>query len=1219
MKGIVDWSSKHPSMIFAMVLFSITAGVASYINLPKEGSPDITIPAFFVSVAHQGISAEDSEKLLVQPLEDNLSDLTGLKNLTSTAAEGYAGIALEFEFGLDQRATLADIREKVNEAREEFPPDAKEPSINEVNFSEFPILVVVLSGPVPERSLQHVAEDLKDRIEALPAILEVGLSGNRKEMIEVVVDPFRLEAFAVTADELNAVITRNNQLVAAGDVQTEKGSFAIKIPSSFKTTSDVEKLPIKTNGDRVITLGDIGDVKLTFEDRTGYARFNGESTLGLQIVKRKGTNEIDTANLVKETTREFMASLPSELQNSVSADFVQDTSFYTQGMISRLEGAVLTAVALVMIVILASLGFRSALLVGFAIPSSFLLCSIFLSVLGISISNMVMFGLILSVGMLVDSAIVVVELGDKKIREGVGPMNAYTSAAKRMFWPIISSTATTLCAFLPMLFWPGMAGEFMGTLPITLIFVLSASLVVALIFLPVVGGLAGRISVRMSQLTDLLRNLSIYLRIILSCIAIVLVVFSASSLVTTTLFFMEIPDASLLTLFLRGLVFCLSALLMSITTGSVFQKKDRYNDPTKSSRSIIGMLVKLIVGNPVMPIIVIAGTLLFVVFTFMSYSKNNYGVNFFVDSEADMVGINVLARGNLSLDEKDYLVTSVEEEIMGTEGIGSIFSFTGAAGLRDTDQGPVDSIGELQIEFVPWEERQTMTESVKDSRFIIETLEDILVEIPGIRTDTTLVAQGPQQGKPLNLRLKSSTWEDLLVKTQIVKDKFEETKGLVFVEDTRPLPGIDWQIDLDLDKASRFGADVVSVGSMIRMATSGVVLDTIRLNNLSDEIDIRVRFPEEFRTLATLETLRVRTNNGLIPVSNFLTFEPVQQLDQVQRHDGDRYIQVSAGLLPNLFNENGEAITATERVAHLEEWLEQNLGSDPNFSWEWTGDQAEQSESQTFLLFAFIGALGLMFGVLLAQFNSFYNSILVLFAVVLSITGVLIGMQVMSQPFSIIMTGTGIVSLAGIVVNHNIVLIDTYNEYSSYMPRLEAIIRTVESRIRPVFLTTITTMAGLTPMMLGISFDFVEGGYIIDAPNSIWWKPLATAVVFGLGTSVILTLAFTPAMLAIRIWIAKGAYASSNSLTALVLGPKSRISLDRRLRIAAGSLPQINIDWDQFHQVLLPFPQDKKALEQPPGDIIDGKSGPMEDGGGVSNIPTVEEPELADGSPSEGR
>ncbi len=1187
MKGVVDWSSKHPSMIFSMVIFSITAGIAAYINLPKEGSPDITVPVYYVSVVHNGISSEDSEQLLVKPLEDNLSDLTGLKNLNSVASESYAAAILEFEFGLDQSATLAEIREKVDQAKSDFPPDTKEPSINEISFAEFPILVVVLAGQLPERTLQKVGEDLKDTLEALPPILEVGLSGNRKEMIEVIIDPIRLESFSITADELNAVITRNNQLVAAGEVETAKGAFAIKIPSSFQTLADIEDLPIKINGDRVITVGDIAEVRLTFEDRIGYARFNGESTLGLQIVKRKGTNEIDTADLVKATTREFMQSLPDELNRSINADFVQDQSFYTQDMISRLEGAVLTAVALVMIVILASLGFRSALLVGFAIPSSFLLCSIFLAVLGISISNIVMFGLILSVGMLVDSAIVVVELGDKKIREGVGPMNAYTSAAKRMFWPIISSTATTLCAFLPMLFWPGMAGEFMGTLPITLIFVLSASLVVALIFLPVVGGLAGRISVKLSHLTDLLRNLSFLIRLILSCIAIVLVVFSGSSLVTTTLTFMEYSGSSLASLFLRGIIFCLSALLMSITMGSVFKRKERYYSSNNTSISLVGKIIKLIVGNPIMPIIVIAGTILFVIGTFRSYSENNYGVNFFVDAEPDMIGINVLARGNMSLEEKDFLVTSVEKEIMDTEGIGSIFSFTGAAGLRDTEQAPVDTIGEIQIEFHPWEERQSMIESVQDSRFIIEKLEDIMSFIPGVRTDTYEVARGPSQGKPLNLRLKSSTWEDLLDKTEIIYTKFEESEGLVFVEDTRPLPGIDWQIDIDLDKAARFGADVVSVGSMIRMVTSGVVLDTIRLDNLSDEIDIRVRFPEEERTLSTLETLRVRTLNGLIPVSNFLSYKPVQQLNEVQRHDGDRYIQISAGLLPNLFNENGDAITATERVVYLEEWLQETFGSDPNFSWEWTGDQEEQNESQTFLMFAFLGALGLMFVVLLAQFNSFYNSVLVLFAVVLSITGVLIGMQVMSQPFSIIMTGTGIVALAGIVVNHNIVLIDTYNEYSNYMPRIEAIIRTVESRIRPVFLTTVTTMAGLTPMMLGISFDFGDGGYVLDSPNAIWWKPLATAVVFGLGTSVLLTLAFTPAMLAIRIWIEKGAYRSSNTVASLVLGPKSRISMDRRLRIAASSLPQINIDWDQFQQVLLPLPQDSKAIEQPPGEIIE--------------------------------
>ncbi|MEC8795576.1 MAG: efflux RND transporter permease subunit, partial [Pseudomonadota bacterium] len=353
--------------------------------------------------------------------------------------------------------------------------------------------------------------------------------------------------------------------------------------------------------------------------------------------------------------------------------------------------------------------------------------------------------------------------------------------------------------------------------------------------------------------------------------------------------------------------------------------------------------------------------------------------------------------------------------------------------------------------------------------------------------------------KPVHLRLKGDNWDDLLQATAMVRTKFEGTTALADIEDTLPLPGIDWQLDVDVEQAGRYGADVTAVGGMVQLVTRGLLLDTMRVPSSDEEIEIRVRLPEEDRVLSTLDTLKVRTGDGLVPLSNFVTREPVAKLGRISRIDQKRYFDVKAAVDPGLTTEDGTPINPNERIQTLTDWLNTEAELPAGITWEWTGDQEDQEESGAFLGQAFLGALGLMFIILLAQFNSIYNSILVLIAVVLSTTGVLIGMMVMDQSFSIIMTGTGIVALAGIVVNNNIVLIDTYQEFSAYMPRIEAIVRTAEQRIRPVLLTTVTTMAGLASMMYGLSFDFINGGYSIDSPTALWWKQLATAVVFGLG------------------------------------------------------------------------------------------------------------------------
>ncbi|HMO72733.1 MAG TPA: efflux RND transporter permease subunit [Paracoccaceae bacterium] len=1184
MTGIVDWAASRARMVIAFIVLSVLAGTYSYVSLPKEGEPDIEIPALFVSVPFPGISAADSETMLVKVMETEMSGLDGLKKMSGTAAEGYAGLVMEFEFGWDKTKTIADVRDKMNNAEAKFPSGAEKYSINEINFSEFPIIVVALSGNVPERTLLRAAKALEDRIEGLDAVLKVELAGQRDEMLEVVIDPLKLEAYNVTAGELISVVVNNNRLIAAGEVETGGGAFAVKVPSSFTRPQQVYDLPVKTNGDRVITLGDLADIRLTFEDRQGTARVNGETTVALQVVKRKGFNLMDTTAEVRRTVEAERATWPAAERDAVQVTLALDQSTQVASMVSQLEGSVLTAIALVMIVVLASLGTRSALLVGFSIPTSFLLCFALLAVMGISVSNIVMFGLILAVGMLVDGAIVVVEYADTRIQDGSGPMAAYTEAAKRMFWPVVSSTATTLCAFLPMLFWPGVPGEFMGMLPVTLIFVLSASLVVALVYLPVMGGVAGRLSRNFERAAALLRRAvpNWWLRAALVLPSLWLVFTGAMQDRRPAYLLGASAPTGALSIVPGALIFIAGAVLSSITLEAA--RITRAPRPIRAGhrRTAFGMLIKAIAGNPVMPFVTIGAVIAFVVMTFGYFAANSKGVEFFVESETEQAIVYVRARGNLSLPEKDALLREAEAIVLAEPGVDTVFSFAGAGGLNTNTGGassPLDTVGQIQVEMTPWGLRKDNPDL--DGDLVLERILARLAALPGIQTEAISQSRGPASGKPVHLRLKGDDFAALTEAVRVVRARFAATEGLTAIEDSLPLPGIDWEIRVDVAQAGRFGADVATVGGMVQLVTRGILLDTMRVDTSDEEIEIRVRLPEGDRVLSTLDTLKVRTAEGLVPLSNFVPREPVAKLGRIDRVDQQRYFDVKADVSAGLTTPDGTAINANERIAVLTGWLTAERPLPPGVSWEWTGDQEEQAESGAFLMTAFAGALGLMFVILLAQFNSFYNAVLVLIAVVLSTTGVLIGMLVMDQTFSIIMTGTGIVALAGIVVNNNIVLIDTYQEYSRYMPRIEAIVRTAEARIRPVLLTTITTMAGLTPMMFGLSFDFLAGGWSINSPTALWWKQLATAVVFGLGTATVLTLVFTPALLALRVWFGIGAYRSLAALSALSMGKGSDAARELALTRAARKVRNPTIIWDEPDASDAPEPPSAAAIPDP--------------------------------------
>ena len=1037
----------RPRTVLTLLVAMLVAGVVSYVAVPKEANPDIDVPVFYVSVSQQGISPEDAEQLIVRPLETHLRGLDGLKEINGIASEGHAGIILEFDISFDKDAALADVRAKVDQAQAELPADADAPQIFETNFSLVPTIIVTLSGNVPERTLYQRARRLKDEIEAIPTVLEANLSGHREELVEVIIDAPRMEAYNITQDELIQAVTRHNRLVPAGFLDSGAGRFNVKVPGLLQTASDVDAIPIKVSGDAVVTLGDVAEIRRTFKDATSFSRFNGQPAIAIEVVKRLGTNIVENNAAVREVVGEATADWPE----SIEIGFTLDMSRFIDVVLGSLQSAIMTAIALVMIVVVAALGMRSALLVGLAIPTSFMIGFLIIGLAGMTLNMMMMFGLVLTVGMLVDGAIVITEYADRKMAEGLAKRQAYTMAAQRMFWPIFASTATTLAAFLPMLLWPGVSGEFMSYLPITVIMVLTAALLTAMVFLPVLGSLFGKTVARPRD-SEAARALS-----------------GASEVD-----YRDIPGATgLYVRMLKGLA------------GSLFGG------------------VAVILG------VIATG---YVVFSL--YGQYGAGVEFFIEDEPDQAVVMVRGRGNLSAVETRDLVVAAEDKVLQVDGVKSVFTTVGGGnnGAPDLSDGmqdqPADLVGRMMLELEDYCCRRPAQEIFAEIRERTEAIGGIILEVRKIEG-------GPPTGKDIQVELTSSNYATALEAAARVRDHVDTgVEGLRDVEDTRPLPGIEWQMAVDRQEAGRFGADVGSVGAMIQLVTNGIMVGKLRPDDSDEEIDIRVRLPEGERTMDRLDDLRITTASGLVPIRNFVTREPQPQVSSITRINGRYAFQVKA----NVRSEEG--VLADDKVREIDAWM---AGQDwpAGLHYRFRGADEEQQEAADFLGKAAAAALFIMFVILVTQFNSFYQTFLTLSTVVMSVLGVLIGMMLTGQKFSIIMTGTGIVALAGIVVNNSIVLMDTYNRLhrDAGLERLDAVLRAAAQRMRPILLTTSTTIMGLIPMATQVSFDFFNRTILVGGITSEWWVQLSTAVISGLAFSTLLTLIVIPTLLAMpAVW-----------------------------------------------------------------------------------------------------
>ena len=1011
MTRFIIYAIEHARLTLATLAFLLAAGLVAYMTIPKEAEPDVKVPIIYVQLTQRGISPEDSERLLLRPVETQLKSVGNVKEMRATAYEGGGYVLLEFEAGFNSDVALADVRAKVDQAKHDLPKDADEPSVQEVNLSLYPVLVVTLAGDVPERSLLHIARNAKNAIEQAPGVLKAELRGTRDEAVEITAEPMLMKSYGISLDQLIAVTQASNSLIAAGALEGASGRFAVKVPGLIERPQDMLKIPVASTAGATVTLGDVATVRPTFKDATSVTRVNGRPAMTIEVSKRTGANLIETVDGVKQVVAKIEKTWPE----GVKVGFTQDKSKLIRQMLADLQNSVATGVLLVTVIILFALGFRASVFIGIAIPASFLAGVLGLQLAGLTVNIVVLFSLILAVGMLVDDAIIVSEYAERRMSEGVPPKEAYTAAATRMAGPVIAATLTRIAAFSPLLFWPGIVGQFMKYMPITLIATLSASLAVALFFTPTLGALLGKAA--------------------------------------------PVP-----------------------------------HDDRASDRGLYMRTVKLALRHPGSTL----GLALFLLIAVTTaYGKLGHGVEFFPSVEPDFGQVIVHARGNLSLDEKDAAIRQVEKSVLATDGLKTVYTRVGEQ-PRGSSEISEDTVGVIQFEFADWQTRPP-------AHVIMDKIRVETSHIAGILVEVTAPRAGPPTGKPIQVQISSIDPAKLPDAAKKIAGILSQMPAIRDLDDGLPLPGIDWRLQVDKAEAAKYGANINSVGTAVQLVTNGVKVTEYRPSETDKAVDIIVRYPSDRRSLGQIDELRVQTPSGYVPIGNFVQRVPAQRVGYINRVAAARVMTVSSNVADGVQN----AAVQQEITKKL---AETDLGDGVTFKLK--GEDEERAKAGAFLGKAFGTAIFLIFAILLAQFNRFISVGLVLTAVVLSTIGVLLGLMIMGQPFGVVMTGIGIIANAGVIVNNNIVLIDTYDRLRREgQGAYEAILETCRERARPVVLTAVTAILGVLPIAFGINLDFISREITHGAPATQWWISLSTSIVFGLGFATILTLIVTPAAL----------------------------------------------------------------------------------------------------------
>jgi CzcA family heavy metal efflux pump len=1032
--------------VYLLMVLILVFGWTSYTGIPREATPDVKIPLVIVAVPYIGVSPVDIEGLITQPLERELKALKDLKQITSVSKEGLSTIRVEFNTGIDIDEGLRRVRDKVNSSRSQLPNDILEPIINEINLSEFPIMYVNVGGDVGLARLKKIADDLGDQIEGISGVISADVSGGLEPEVQVNVDVYRMNAYQISFDDVANAIRGENLSIPGGSIDTKEKNLTIRIPGEFKEVKPLEDIVLKMQNGKPIHLRDVAKVDYSFEDRQTYARLNGTEVVSLAVRKRAGENLLRITDEVKKIVKDAQVELPK----GIKLDISNDQSKFVTRMVKELENSIITGMFLVVMSLFMFFGFKNSLLISTAIPLSMFVGFVALATLGITLNMVVLFSLVLVLGILVDDAIVVIENTYRHQQEyGETPIQAAKAAAGEVFVPVLTSTVTTLSAFLPLMFWPGIVGDFMKYFPITLIITLTASLFVAYVISPV----------QSAQWINYKREIR-----------------KAKANLEHPHWYKKYNPFTIL-----------------------YHKVDEIAFPWLQSEYV--RTLRWTLKRKWLTIAASFGLLLFIMILFAVFNK---GVDFFPSTEPSQVSVSIEMPSGTSLDVTNRISDVLEERLAAIPGKNDIEFMASSVGTSDDPfdfggQGTSNK-GRIAINFF---EKKLRGQSTFQT---IEEIRKTTVGIAGAELRVAKQQMGPPVGAPVNIEISGEDYDQLESLSKTIREKIKDIHGLVDLKDDYNIGRPEVEIKIDRERAGMFYTSTSQIAMTVRAAIAGVDASKYRVGE--DQYNIRVRLREDQRTSPSdLENLHITFMNRRgqllsIPLTSVANLRRTTAVTDIRRKDQKRVITVSGDVEGRVQSEVINEIKARISGTTLP----------TGYGVKLTGSQEEQQKASDFLSKAFIITLLLVFMIMVAEFNSLIVPFVILISVILSLIGVMLGLVVTRTPASVIMTGVGVVALAGIVVRNGIVLLDfvKHKHREGGMTLDDALLEAGRIRLRPVLLTATATVLGVLPMATGIDFDWREFHFVIGAESADFWRPLAVTIIFGLTFSTFLTLVVVP-------------------------------------------------------------------------------------------------------------
>ncbi len=1091
---ITDVSIDNRTSVFILVVIIMLLGIEAYVNLPREAAPDVSIPLVIVSTPYFGVSPEDIETLVTQPLEKEINSLSKVKTISSSSFEGYSLIRVEFESGYDINEAMRKVREKVDKAEPKLPLDAESPEIVEINISELPILTVNISGPYGLVKLKDIADDLKDEIENIDGVLDVKVNGGIEREVKVDVDLTKLAHYNIRFDDIINSIQNENKTIPGGSIDVNNSSFLVRVPGEFKKPYIIEDIIVKLKEGKPVYVKDVANVSYGFKDRSTFARINGEEAVSLDISKSVGKNIIKIAEQVTEILNKKKQELPSDLKMIISTD--QSNNIKKQ--VRELENNIFSGLVLVVLVLFFFLGVRNAMFVAIAIPLSMLFSFFVLQALNITLNFVVLFALILALGMLVDNAIVIIENIYKFLEDGHSLMDAAKLGTAEVAWPVFSSTMTTVAAFFPLLFWPGVVGEFMMYIPLTLIITLLASLFVALVINPVFASKYMKLEHPDHKPTNLIEKiLHPFNRVTHFFVDVALprVMYYYEKTLNIAL---GVPRVKGQKINKRNWLGVGSTILFFVIIG---QAGNIHPGVSLAVSLLLGSAIILLFTNNRLR--VLWGTLLMLLVITETYGLLGHGVEFFPVTQPPIIAIEIESPSGANIEFSNSLAKNLEKRLkeFNNKDIKNILAVVGSSNNPFDAGSSTPNKSTITIQFVDYEFRR------QSSLITTEEIRNIVIETAGAEVKVNRQSMGPPVGQPVNVEIIGNDYKMLGLLSAAVKNRIEKVPGLVDMDDNYDAGRPELRVEIDREKAALYGLNTGLIANAVRTAVNGATASKYRVND--DEFDITVRLEKPQRNdIKSLDQLRIIYNNDKgktlsVPLISVAAVSKSTGPGAIRRKDLKRVVTVTGNAAEG-FNENVVLDSVKSRLADFQ--------LPPGYSINYAGQNEEQAKAQAYLGKAFLVALLLIFLILVIQFNSLSQPLIIMSAVVISLIGVFIGLIFFAMPFGIVMTGIGVISLAGVVVNNNIVLIDYINvlRRTKGLSRRDAVIQAGIRRFRPVTLTAITTILGLIPLTFGFGFDLYTFSFTGSGESADFWNSMGIAVIFGLSFATILTLVIVP-------------------------------------------------------------------------------------------------------------